>query len=315
MKQEKENKEIQKIYGFNGDNYIRKEVLGKGTYGEVVRAQHEKTQESVAIKIIKMDIDREGIPATALRELTLLRNYEHSNLVRMRHMDLGEKKIMIALDYIKYDLKKYWDEKFKNVKPDLKTIKNIMYQILKGMDHLHGKKVLHRDLKPQNILITENTMQVKIADFGLSRWYTIPIKNYTKEVLTLWYRSPELILGGDSYSVGIDMWSIGCIFGELLLNKPLFRGNCEIDQLFEIFQIMGSPNEQSFPGFKTFPYFSKNLPMHTECLLKQALKGTSIDNSGLDLLSKMLSLNPCKRITCREALKHQFFNDYYGNNF
>jgi serine/threonine protein kinase len=312
MKQEKETHK-NKIYSFNEHNYIKKEVLGKGTYGEVVRAQHEKTQEVVAIKIIRGDVDNEGVPANALREIVLMKNYEHNNLVKMKHCDLGDNKILIAMDYIKYDLKKFWDEKYRNLKPDLKTIKDVMYQLLIGMNYLHAKKVLHRDLKPQNILVSEHKdkkLDVKIADFGLSRWYTIPIKKYTREVLTLYYRCPELLLGGEHYSVGIDMWSIGCIFGELFTKRPLFMGNSEISQYLEICKILGSPKEDTFPGFKSFPDFSKDLPLFTQTYLKEKLIGTCIDENAMDLLKKMLILNPTKRITCREALKHAFFNDH-----
>jgi len=125
-----------------------------------------------------------------------------------------------------HDLKKFLDTTFKpkDKEVPLDFVKSIMYQILKGVEFLHSRKVLHRDLKPQNILIDEK-LRVKIADFGLSRTYSIPIRQYTKEVLTLWYRAPELILGINEYSTGIDMWSVGCIFAELFFKKPFFTGD------------------------------------------------------------------------------------------
>lgn len=296
-------------YNFNGVNYKVQEQLGKGTYGCVYRAIGENDEE-VAIKKIKLDVDSEGIPATALREITILKNLQHNCLVKLLHLELSDKKIMLCLEYVKYDLKKFWDTNFKDKDPDIKHIKYIMYQILLGVDYLHGKKILHRDLKPQNILISEKDLKIKIADFGLSRTYSIPIRCYTKEVLTLWYRAPELILGAEYYATGIDMWSIGCIFGELFYKKPIFSGDSEINQLFQIFKTCGSPDENTLPGYKTFPHYNEDFPYFSQPIgLAGLLKNTSIDSDGLDLLSKMLAYNPSKRISCKEALKHSFFSE------
>lgn len=299
---------LSKIYTFGNNTYILKEQLGKGTYGSVIKAYNQKNLEIVAIKKIKLDVDTEGIPATALREIAILKNLQHNNIVKLLHLDLTDKKILLCLEFIKNDLKKYLDLNYKDKYPKIETIKIIMNQIIKGMDFLHGKKILHRDLKPQNILIDDD-LKVKIADFGLSRTYSIPIRNYTKEVLTLWYRAPELILGADYYSTGIDMWSIGCIFGELLLKKPLFIGDSEINQLFKIFEILGSPNEDSLPGYKSFPLFKNEFPFWEKVEgLESKLKGTYASEEALDLLKKMLLYNPSKRISCKDALKHPFFN-------
>ena len=214
-----------KTYSFGKDTYTFKETLGKGTYGTVVKAICNNTKNEIAIKKIKLDVETEGIPATALREIAILKHYQHPNVVKLLHLSLLDKKIMLCLEYVQYDLRKFWDKEFcsnnSNKVISIDVVKSIMYQILKGMDFLHSKKILHRDLKPQNVLI-DSKLNVRIADFGLSRTYTIPIKQYTKEVLTLWYRAPELMLGTEYYSTGIDMWSIGCILGELLLNLDIF---------------------------------------------------------------------------------------------
>lgn len=297
-----------KTYVFGNNSYNIEEQLGRGTYGCVLKAVNKKTKEVVAIKKIKLDVDTEGIPATALREIAILKNFQHNNVVRLIHLDLSDKKIMLCLEYIKYDLRKYWDINYKTANPNISVIRDIMCQILKGVDYLHGKKILHRDLKPQNILISEDRAKVKVADFGLSRTYSIPIRNYTKEVLTLWYRAPELILGTEFYSTGIDMWSIGCIFGELLLKKPLFVGDSEINQLFKICEILGSPNEDSLPGYKTFPLYKIEFPYFGNGSgLESRLQGTCATNEAIDLLKKMLLFNPSKRISCKDALKHPFF--------
>jgi serine/threonine protein kinase len=295
---------LSKTYSFGSDIYTYKETLGKGTYGTVVRAVCKSTKKEIAIKKIKLDVESEGIPATTLREISILKHYVHPNIVKLLHLNLSDKKILLCLEYMEYDLKKLWDKE-KNI--DIEKIKYIMYQILKGVDYLHSKKILHRDLKPQNILIDSNYI-VKIADFGLSRTYSIPIKAYTREVLTLWYRAPELILGAEYYSTGIDMWSIGCIFGELFLKKPLFTGDAEITQLFKIFEILGSPSEETLPGYKTFPNFDNSFPFFDKGIgLHVKLNNTVINSEGIDLLSQMLHYNPAKRISCKDALKHSFF--------
>ena len=301
-----------KTYSFGNDTYSYKETLGKGTYGTVVKAMCNKTKKEIAIKKIKLDVETEGIPATTLREIAILKHYSHPNLVKFLHLNLSDKKIMLCLEFIQYDLKKYWDKEYNSSKNiDIERVKSIMFQILKGMDFLHSKKILHRDLKPQNILI-DNDLKVKIADFGLSRTYSIPIKAYTREVLTLWYRAPELILGIDYYSTGIDMWSIGCIFGELLLRKPIFMGDAEINQLFKIFEVLGSPTDDTLPGYKTFPHFSSNFPFYDKGTgLASKLVNTCASNEALDLLASMFAYNPAKRITCKEALKHPFFQGAY----
>jgi len=302
----------QKLYQFGSSTYEVLEQLGKGTYGSVVRAINTKTKEDVAIKKIKLDVETEGIPATALREIAILKHFQHQNIVKLQHLSLCDKKILLCLEYLEYDLKKFWDMNFKGEeKVKIELVKSILYQIIRGTDFLHSKKILHRDLKPQNILVDKN-IKIKLADFGLSRTYSIPIRPYTKEVLTLWYRAPELILGAEYYSTGIDVWSIGCIFAELLLKKPLFVGDSEISQLFKIFEVFGNPTEDSLPGYKTFPYFKSEFPFYDRGTgLEERLKNTVINKEGIDLISKMLVYNPSKRISCREALKHSFFNGVY----
>lgn len=300
-----------KTYSFGNDTYSYKETLGKGTYGTVVKAICNKSKKEIAIKKIKLDVETEGIPATTLREISILKHYSHPNIVKLLHLNMSEKKILLCLEFVNYDLKKFWDKEYSSKDVEIDKVKTVMYQILKGIDFLHSKKILHRDLKPQNILIDTN-LNVKVADFGLSRTYSIPIKQYTREVLTLWYRSPELILGTEYYSTGIDMWSIGCIFGELFLKKPMFIGDAEINQLFKIFEVLGLPNDENLPGYKTFPHYSTSFPVYEKGIgLAQKFAKTCATPEALDLLGLMLLYNPAKRITCKEALKHPFFQGVY----
>jgi serine/threonine protein kinase len=304
--------DISKVVFSCGRQYIPIAVLGKGTYGKVYKVQRTDTKEIFAIKKIKMDVDTEGIPSTALREIAILKKIHHPNIINIADLSFSEKHIELALEYCKFDLKKLMDHLIKKDDPsyNINFIKVIMFQIIKATDFLHSHKILHRDLKPQNILVKEGNFLVKLADFGLSRVYSIPIRPYTREVLTLWYRAPEMMLGMCNYSTGLDIWSIGCMFGELFLKKPLFIGDSEIDQLFKIMQVFGTFNEDILPGYKSFPFYNQDFPFwKPKGLRNYVMEHAQVlfDENALDLLEKMLVIDPIKRISCREMISHPFF--------
>lgn len=140
------------------------------------------------------------------------------------------------------------------------TVKSYLYQLILGIAICHSNRIVHRDLKPQNILIDTKSNSVKLADFGLARAFGLPVKTYTHEVVTLWYRAPEILLGQKQYSTPVDMWSVGCIFAEMAQKKPLFCGDSEIDQIFKIFRIMGTPKECIWPGVNSLPDFKATFP-------------------------------------------------------
>ncbi len=176
-----------------------------------------------------------------------------------------------------------------------------------GVNYIHKSKVIHRDLKPQNLLISSEGI-MKIADFGLARGYGIPVKNYTNEVVTLWYRPPDVLLGSKVYMTSVDIWSIGCIFGEMTNGKALFTGLNEQDQLKKIFKIRGTPNEKSYPEIVNLPEWFNHEFEHNnpEELIKICPR---LDKDGLNLLDRMLQINPAKRISIEEALQHPFLAD------
>lgn len=293
-------------------NYDRLKTIGQGTYGVVYKARDKKTNEWVALKRIFPDEDGEGISATTIREIAILKQLKHPNIVELRGTFFDSDDIYLVFEFLNGDLKQYLNKYCGDKLLKMDKIKNILYQILSGVAYCHSSQILHRDIKPQNILINYKTDHVKITDFGLSRCYILPNRTWTHEIITLWYRPPEILLGCSKYSIYVDIWSIGCVFVEMLNNnKPLFRGNSEISQLMNIFMKLGTPNITDWPSVykdcKFFKYPSKypqweRKPIQSLCS-REDLKA----NGGLDLLNRMFILNPSKRITPKQACKHPFF--------
>jgi len=286
------------------DRYLKMEKVGEGTYGVVYKAKDLVTGDIVAMKKIRLDAEDEGVPSTAIREISLLKELNHPNIVRLVNVLLVENKLYVVFEFLDKDLRKYSDIVKKNMHKML--IKSYLYQLLKGICFCHQHRVLHRDLKPQNLLI-DRKGNLKIGDFGLARAVGIPLRTYTHEVVTLWYRAPEILLGGRQYSTPVDVWSIGCIFAEMVTCSPLFPGDSEIDQLFKIFRCLGTPTEETWPGVSNFKDFKPTFPQWIGNNLAKQVPG--IEPLGLDLLKRMLVYEPSKRISAREALQHEYFKD------
>lgn len=280
--------------------------LGEGSYGQVHKVYDTQKKEVVALKKIKLSDEDEGIPSTTLREISLLRELSHPNIIQLTDLmyQYNERKLYLVFECMDTDLYQY----AKNRKLSLLEIKRIFRQIVEAVDYCHENLVFHRDLKPQNILINKTGEIVKIADFGLARHFSVPFRLYSKEIVTLWYRAPEVIMGAKDYGIGVDIWSLGCIFAQLFLGKPLFQGECQVEQLFIIFFLLGTPNEDIWPGVKSVPDFCEKFPQFTRKGFNEYLGYNGFDAVAMDLLSKMCELNPVKRIGCREILKHPFFN-------
>lgn len=288
------------------DQYEKVEKIGEGTYGVVYKARDRLTNETIALKKIRLEQEDEGVPSTAIREISLLKEMQHGNIVRLQDVVHSEKRIYLVFEYLDLDLKKHMDS-CPDLAKDPRLVKTFLYQILRGIAYCHSHRVLHRDLKPQNLLIDRRTNSLKLADFGLARAFGIPVRTFTHEVVTLWYRAPEILLGSRQYSTPVDVWSVGCIFAEMVNQRPLFPGDSEIDELFKIFRVLGTPNEDTWPGVTSLPDFKSAFPKWPPKDVASVVP--SLEPAGLDLLSKMLRLEPSKRITARQALEHDYFKD------
>ncbi|XP_034264507.1 cyclin-dependent kinase 3 isoform X2 [Pantherophis guttatus] len=285
------------------DVFQKVEKIGEGTYGVVYKARNKQTGQLVALKKIRLDSETEGVPSTAIREISLLKELKHPNIVRLLDVVHNQKKLYLVFEYLNQDLKKYMDSSRTGELP-LSLVKSYLYQLLQGVSFCHSHRVIHRDLKPQNLLINEMGA-IKLADFGLARAFGVPLRTYTHEVVTLWYRAPEILLGCKYYSTAVDIWSIGCIFAEMVTRKALFPGDSEIDQLFRIFRTLGTPTEPLWPGVTNLPDYKGNFPKWPRKDMKVIIP--NLDQDGRDLLLQLLMYDPNKRISAKAALNHQYF--------
>lgn len=324
------------------------EKVGEGTYGVVYKARDLSTpdQRIVALKKIRLEAEDEGVPSTAIREISLLKEMNDPNVLRLLNIVHADgHKLYLVFEFMDLDLKKYMEAlpvaqggrgkplpegvleakghqglgeaivrllAYDNIAhTDTFQVKKFTLQLLQGIKYCHSHRVLHRDLKPQNLLIDRDG-NLKIGDFGLARAFGVPLRTYTHEVVTLWYRSPEILLGGRQYSTGVDMWSIGCIFAEMATRKPLFPGDSEIDEIFKIFRVLGTPTEQDWPGVTSFPDFKASFPkwerkQDEELVSAEGVK--VLGEEGLNLLDSLLVFDPAGRMSAKQAVHHAYFMD------
>jgi len=286
------------------EKYQKIEKLGEGTYGTVYKAKVRGSSQYVALKKIKVEAEDEGVPSTAIREISLLKELNHSTIVRLLEVIHAENKLFLVFEFLEKDLKKYMDSQPGGI--DLMLIKSYMFQLFKGIEFCHAHRVLHRDLKPQNLLIDTHG-HIKLADFGLARAFGIPVRAYTHEVVTLWYRAPEILLGSRQYACPVDIWSLGPIFAEMVTRRPLFPGDSEIDELYRIFRLLGTPDDDVWPGVSQLPDYKTTFPKWTAQPLDKVVPGLEV--AGVDLLTQMMMYLPAKRITAKAACQHPYFHD------
>lgn len=293
------------------ESYMKLEKLGEGTYATVYKGQSTINGSYVALKEIRLEHE-EGAPCTAIREASLLKQLKHANIVTLHDIIYTNKSLTLVFEYLEKDLKQYMDD-CNNIM-STKNVKLFLFQLLRGLAYCHARQILHRDLKPQNLLINTKG-ELKLADFGLARAKSIPTKTYSNEVVTLWYRPPDVLLGSTDYSTHIDMWGVGCIFYEMVCGKPLFPGTKVEDELVLIFKTLGTPDETTFSGVTTNEDFlALNLPRFPACDFA-GLDGTRrLDADGINLLASYLKYDPKLRASAAESLKHQYFCSHLPSN-
>mmetsp|Transcript_30579 Transcript_30579/g.79778 ORF Transcript_30579/g.79778 Transcript_30579/m.79778 type:complete len:422 (+) Transcript_30579:244-1509(+) len=297
-------------------SYERLGKIDEGAYGIVWRARDKENGLVYALKKIKLKDEREGFPITSLREVNLLLNLDHPNIVNVREVVVGDTldEIFMVMEYLEHDFRNLLD-----VMPHpfgQSEVKCLLQQLLEATAYMHKNWVIHRDLKTSNLLMNGEGV-LKICDFGLAREYGDPIKKYTPLVVTLWYRPPELLMGQKIYSTAVDMWSVGCIFGELLLRRVLFEGQSELNQLELIVRLLGSPSAEereklSAMGNPLQMRFKEGMPSRlreTFFASRFSSDKTMVTEKGIDLLARLLSFDPEKRLSAEEALNHPYFEE------
>ncbi|KAF2766490.1 serine/threonine protein kinase, CMGC family, CDC2/CDK subfamily [Teratosphaeria nubilosa] len=292
--------------------------IEEGAYGSVFRAREEATGHTVAIKRLKRDASRDaGFPVTALREIQCLNAARaHRHVVHLREVVCGEgaarDDVYLVMDFLEHDLQTLHAEVMHEPFVPSET-KTLLLQLASAVDFLHDRCILHRDLKTSNILLN-NRGEIKLADFGMARVVASPPPaNLTQLVVTLWYRAPELLLGAKQYDAAIDMWSLGCVWGELLAKTPLLQGKNEVDQLAKIFTLCGVPNSATWPEFKSLPHArTLRLPPPSKQPASSPIRTNfpTLTNAGASLLDSLLSLNPARRPTARAMLHHPYFREH-----
>ncbi|XP_019205429.1 cyclin-dependent kinase 16 isoform X1 [Oreochromis niloticus] len=286
------------------ETYIKLDKLGEGTYATVYKGRSKLTENLVALKEIRLEHE-EGAPCTAIREVSLLKDLKHANIVTLHDIIHTQKSLTLVFEYLDKDLKQYLDDCGNVI--HVHNVKLFLFQLLRGLSYCHRRKVLHRDLKPQNLLINERG-ELKLADFGLARAKSIPTKTYSNEVVTLWYRPPDILLGSTDYSTHIDMWGVGCIFYEMATGRPLFPGSTVEEELHFIFKLLGTPTEQTWPGITSNEEFvAFNYPQYRAERLSNHTPRLSTE--GVELLSEFLQFEGKKRISADESMNHAYFSN------
>jgi len=291
--------------------------LGKGAYGIVWKCVEKKTQETVALKKIFDAFQNATDAQRTFREIMFLQELkDHDNIIKLLNVHKAEndKDIYLVFEYMETDLHAVIRA---NILEDIHK-QYIIYQLLKALKYMHSGNVLHRDLKPSNLLLNSECF-LKVADFGLARSIAALEREsvesspvLTDYVATRWYRAPEILLGSTRYTKGVDMWSAGCILGELLGGKPMFPGTSTMNQLDRIIEVTGRPNSEDIEAIKS-PFAAtmlENLPFTKPKSLQEMYPHAS--EEALDLLRQLLAFNPDKRITADEALEHPYVAQFHN---
>ncbi|KAG1907744.1 Pkinase-domain-containing protein [Suillus fuscotomentosus] len=281
--------------------WVKDRKVGEGTYAVVYQGREASTSRKVAIKKIKVGQFKDGLDMSAIREVKYLRELHHQNVIELLDVFSSKTNLNLVLEFLDSDLEMIIQDRSLVFLPA--DIKAWMAMTLRGLEFCHRNFMLHRDLKPNNLLIASDG-QLKIADFGLARDFADPGHKMTCQVITRWYRPPELLFGCRYYSSAVDIWSVGCIFAELMLRTPYLPGESDMDQLKTIFRALGTPTEEDWPGHTKLPDYVP-VGQFPRTPLRDLFTAASGDT--LNLLSRFLVYEPRKRISARDALNHAYF--------
>ncbi len=281
-------------------------VVGSGTYGKVFKGLNVYTKGQVALKRIRMEGERDGFPVTAVREIKLLQSLRHRNIVNLQEVMVEKNDCFMVFEYLSHDLTGLLNHPHFKLEPPQK--KHLAKQLFEGLDYLHVRGVLHRDIKAANILVSSDGI-LKIADFGLARFYAKRHQlDYTNRVITIWYRSPELLLGETQYTAAVDMWSAACVMMEIFVQKPIFAGDgTEMSQLDKIYNVLGTPNRHEWPGLVDMAWFELLRPTAKRKNVFSDMFSAQLTPAAYELMQLMFMYDPAKRPTAEEVLAHAYF--------
>lgn len=285
-------------------HYKKDSRVGEGTYAVVFLGKQLRTSRNVAIKEIKTGLFKDGLDMSAIREVKYLQEMNHNNVVELVDVFLSDNNLNLVLEFLPQDLEGLIKDANIVFKPS--DIKSWLLMTLRGVHHCHRNFILHRDLKPNNLLIAADG-QLKLADFGLARSLGNANEEFTSNVVTRWYRAPELLFGARHYTPAIDMWSVGVIFAELMLRTPYLPGKDDIDQVDVTFRALGTPTEQIWPNVSSLPNYTalKVYPRPSRQELRNRFSAAT--EKALDLLIGMTELDPSRRLDLTKALLHEYF--------
>ncbi|XP_063678767.1 cyclin-dependent kinase 12-like isoform X4 [Bolinopsis microptera] len=329
LRSNRENSPENPNYKIDEDEGIKQfkilDKIGEGTYGQVYKARHNSSGDIVALKKVRCDTgkedskNKEGFPITAVREIKILKQLQHKNIISLKAIVTdrlsaddyrrSDASIYLVFEYMDHDLMGLIESDLVKFGP--REIKLCMRQLFEGLAYCHSKNFLHRDIKCANVLLN-NKGEVKLADLGLARYWRKddPHRLYTNKVITRWYRPPELLLGEEHYGPAVDIWSSGCILGEMFTKRPLFRARSEQDQLEVICRICGSPNPDNWPNVVNLSLYSSLIEYNKKKYPRIVRKEFCyFPEHALDLVDKTLTMDPDQRLTAEECLKHKFLSD------
>lgn len=281
-------------------------VVGSGTYGKVFKGLNVYTKGLVALKKIRMEGERDGFPVTAVREIKLLQSLRHTNIVNLQEVMVEKNDCYMVFEYLSHDLTGLLNHPTFKLEPAQK--KHLAKQLFDGLDYLHNRGVLHRDLKAANILVSNQGI-LKLADFGLARFYAKRHQlDYTNRVITIWYRSPELLLGETQYTAAVDIWSAACVMVEIFTKHAIFPGDgSELNQLDKIYSVLGTPSRQAWPGVINMPWFELLRPEYKRKSVFKSKYEDRVTPAAFELLESMFLFDPAMRPTAAEVLAHPYF--------